>query len=83
MLIKKQEKQEREKIINELIEIEYEPWKERLTEEEKQKIEDKFPKEAKTGHSVVKTFYWKEYYSDIILTPRLEKEGVITKESKE
>ena len=53
------------------------------TEEEKQKIEDEFPKEAKTGHSAVKTFYWKEYYSDTILTPRLEKEGVITKESKE
>jgi hypothetical protein len=29
---------------------------------------------------VVKNFYWKEYYAKEILVPRLEKEGVLTKE---
>ena len=79
VLIKKQEKKERDKIINELVEIEYEDWKEEMTEAEKQKIENNFPKEAKTGHSVVKNFYWKEYFAKEIIVPRLEKEGVLTK----
>ena len=83
VLIKKQEKKERERIINELVEIEYEDWKEEQTETDKQKIENNFPKEAKTGHSVVKNFYWKEYFAKEIIVPRLEKEGVLTKKGGE
>ena len=80
LLLKKQKKKEREEVINELVEVEYEGWKENLSKEEALAIEENLPKEAKTGHSVVKNFYWKEYYAKEILVPRLEKEGVLTKE---
>ncbi|MBY0580680.1 MAG: hypothetical protein K2P53_03235 [Rickettsiales bacterium] len=80
LLLKKQKKKEREEVINELVEVEYEGWKENLSKEETMAIEEKLPKEAKTGHSVVKNFYWKEYYAKEILVPRLEKEGVLVEE---
>ena len=60
--------------------MEYEPWKEALTDEEVKGIELGMPETVKKGHSVFREHYWREYFTEKILMPKLREKGFINKE---
>ena len=80
VLIKKKRKKEKEDLISEYSQMEYEPWKEALTDEEVKGIELGMPETVKKGHSVFRENYWREYFTEKILMPKLREKGLINKE---
>ena len=67
-------------MINEYSKVEYEPWRESLNEEEVKGIELEMPESVKKGHSVFRENYWREYFTEKILMPKLTEKGLISKE---
>ncbi|RST62147.1 hypothetical protein EIC27_06575 [Candidatus Aquarickettsia rohweri] len=80
ILIKKKKQKEKEELINEYSKVEYEPWRESLSEEEVKGIELEMPESVKKGHSVFRENYWREYFTEKILMPKLTEKGLISKE---